>query len=53
MTTDVTTHAVESVKLAADLQPDTAEALRALFESASPLVTPASTARSTSTPWSG
>ena len=40
MTTDVTTHAVESVKLAADLQPDTAEALRALFESASPLVTP-------------
>ena len=40
MTTDVTTHAVESVKLAADLQPDTAEALRALFESATPLVTP-------------
>ena len=40
MTTDVTTHAVESVKLAADLQPDTAEALRALFESAAPLVTP-------------
>ena len=29
MTTDVTTHAVESVKLAADLQPDTTEALRA------------------------
>jgi hypothetical protein len=40
MTTDVTTHAAESVKLAADLQPDTAEALRALFESATPLVTP-------------
>jgi hypothetical protein len=40
MTTDATTHAVESVKLAADLQPDTAEALRALFESATPLVTP-------------
>lgn len=40
MTTDVTISAAESVTLAADLQPDTAEALRALFESTSPLVTP-------------
>lgn len=52
MTTDVTTHAAESVKLAADLQPDTAEALRALFESATPLVTPGFTVHSTSTRWS-
>ena len=40
MTTDVTTHAAERVTLAADLQPDTAEALRALFESTTPLVVP-------------
>jgi hypothetical protein len=40
MTTDVTTRAAEQVTLAAQLQPDTADALRALFETATPLVTP-------------
>jgi hypothetical protein len=40
MTTDVTTRAAENVTLAAQLQPDTANALRALFESVKPLVTP-------------
>ena len=40
MTTDVTTRAAEQVALAAQLQPDTADALRALFETTTPLVIP-------------
>ena len=40
MTTAVTASAVENVKRAAKLSPETGEALRALFDSTAPLITP-------------
>ena len=40
MTTDVTTRAAEDLRRAAQLSPESGDALRALFESAAPLTTP-------------